>query len=111
MVQTRIDTDPSCKAGKNAVHFVGQQAKWFHAEAIPEHKANSPYFINAFRETQNQDHDAPKERRTTHTGIGHQGLHPAYWTLDSSNERQSSSSPLLPYVSYPVGEVTQQPMR
>jgi hypothetical protein len=59
MVQTRIDTDPSCKAGKNAVHFVGQQAKWFHAEAIPEHKANRPYFINAFRETQK-----PRSRRT-----------------------------------------------
>jgi hypothetical protein len=53
MVQTRIDTGPFSKAGKNAVHFVGQQwAKWFHAEAIPGHKANSPYFINAFRETQ-----------------------------------------------------------
>jgi hypothetical protein len=46
MMQARIDTGPFSKAGKNAVHFVGQQqAKWFHAEAIPRHKANSPYFF------------------------------------------------------------------
>jgi hypothetical protein len=53
MVQTRIDVGPFSKAGKNVVHCFGQQwAKWFHAEAIPGHKANIPYFINAFRETQ-----------------------------------------------------------
>jgi hypothetical protein len=59
-----------------------------------------------------------KTKITTHlrsvgplTGIGYQGLQQAYWTLDSSNERQGSSSPLLPHVSYPVGKVTQQPMR
>lgn len=61
--------------------------------------------------TQDQDHGAPEERRTTHTGIEHQGLQQAYWTPDSSNERQGSSSPLLPYVNYPVGEVTHQPTR
>jgi hypothetical protein len=54
MLQTRINTGPFSKAGKNVVHFVGQQwTKWFHAEAIPGHKANGPYFINAFKETQN----------------------------------------------------------
>ena len=60
MVQTRIDVGPFSKAGKNVVHCFGQQwAKWFHAEAIPGHKANSPYFINAFRETQK-----PRSRHT-----------------------------------------------
>ncbi|AQK48690.1 hypothetical protein ZEAMMB73_Zm00001d048725 [Zea mays] len=61
--------------------------------------------------TQDQDHDTPEMRRTTHTGIGHQGVKQAYWTPNYSNEIQGSSSPLLPYVNYPVGEVTQQPMR
>ena len=53
MVQTRIDTGPFSKKGKGAKAFLGKQwSKWFHAEAIPGSKADSPYFINALRETQ-----------------------------------------------------------
>jgi hypothetical protein len=53
MVQTMIGKGMFSKARKNMVYFVGKQwAKWFHAEEILGHKANSPYFINVFKETQ-----------------------------------------------------------
>jgi hypothetical protein len=66
---------------------------------------------HVFVTTQYHDHGAPNECRTTHTGMGHQGLQQAYWTPDSNNERQGLYSSLLPYVNYLIGEVTQQLMR
>lgn len=52
-VQTRIDIGPWTTKSKLAKQAIGKAwAKFFHAEAIPGRKADSPYFSMAVKETQ-----------------------------------------------------------
>ena len=51
--QPRIDTGPWTAKRQAAKKAIGKAwSKWFHAEAIPGVKANSPYFTVAVKETQ-----------------------------------------------------------
>jgi hypothetical protein len=55
-VQTGIDTGPWITKGKQAKSAIGKAwAKFFHIEAIPDAKADNPYFVVACKETQRWD--------------------------------------------------------
>jgi hypothetical protein len=52
-VQTRIDTGPWSKKGKNAKEAIGRAwAKFFHTAGVAGRNADNPYFVSAVRETQ-----------------------------------------------------------
>jgi hypothetical protein len=52
-MQTRIDTGPWSPKGKQAKTAIGKAwAKIFHTEAIPDVKADNPYFMVVLKETQ-----------------------------------------------------------
>jgi hypothetical protein len=52
-VQTRIDTGPGTSMSKQAKSAIGKAwAKFFYTEAIPGAKADNPYFVVAYKETQ-----------------------------------------------------------